>query len=159
IDAGTFNPSYSVDNNSANSLQNGSTGLDSSTKTGDNQAILVSTLLNQYSNNDGSPSSQRVDTNAQNASQTIQQDAPQGQVDKVLNTPTNPTGTLASIGQGATVQAGLGNGSGGINVIGREDVKFTALTGSISAGVVGIGGAIVVATIQAQAQAQVLSNV
>ncbi len=64
-----------------------------------------------------------------------------------------PTGTVAFIGQGANVTAG-----GNVDVGARSKINYDAIAGGVSAGLVGVGAAIVIANIQGNTQAYIDSD-
>jgi hypothetical protein len=156
IDSGSFNSNYSSNSdgssNPSNSLQSGGTGIGSTTSNADSQAGNFTSLLGNF-NSSSSQSSHKVSSNIQNADGMISSNAPDGQVDNAINNPTSPAGTAAYIAGNTTVHAGLGNANGSVNIRAREDIGYTCIVGSVSVGVVGIGGSVNVVTIQGHPQA------
>ena len=70
-----------------------------------------------------------------------------------INSTAVPTGTVAFIGSGVSVDAG-----GNVNVRAKSEVSYTGLVGGLAAGAVGIGGSVEIANIQGNTQAYIDAN-
>jgi len=151
----SFSSGYSDSSgDSTNSLQSGNTGLGSTTSGADSETGSLQSELSGYSTG-GSPSSNRVGTNVQNASGMISSTGTSSAVNGAMST-SAPSGTAAFIAAGATVSAGENqSGTGNVSVQAKENITFNVTVGGISVGVAGIGGSVAVVNIQSHLSAYI----
>ena len=131
-------------------------GLTNSSQNAESATGLTSSLLGVFTSptNTTLPGNSQYSTGAASSDQTalnsaIGSDPVNNAID---NTP--PTGTVAFIGSGVTVNAG-----GNVNVVANSDVSYTGTVGGVGVGaLVGIGGSIDIANIGGSTQAYIDAN-
>ena len=92
-------------------------------------------------------------TTLSNATSNIQSSSPNDAVSGAIGKTSVPAGTSAFIDQNATVAGG-----GSVSVLGKENLGYTSLVGSLAAGGVGLGASVGVATIKSNTDAHIGSN-
>ncbi len=156
-----FSSGY-ADNNGSNStdpLSSGGSSLSTSTSKADSQTSDIATMLtgsDGYKSSGTQNSSGGVKTNVTKGTTKLSSPGSDGLVSGAKS---KTSGTAAYIGGGAHVTAGQrGNGVGSVKVLAREKIKFTATAGTVSGGIAGIGGAVVIVNINSNTQAYIASG-
>jgi hypothetical protein len=147
-----------TDGNASNGTIQGvpSSGVTSSSSSAEGQTGGASSMVGSLTNpnNNGAAGNTQyingtVGSNQGGVNSSITGDP----VASAINSTAVPTGTVAFIGSGVSVNAG-----GNVNVRAKSQVSYTGFVGGLAAGAVGIGGSVEIANIEGSTQAYIDAN-
>jgi hypothetical protein len=153
-----YSAGYTDGNSSDGTLQGVPTsGITNSSSSGESQTGGASSMVGSLtsSSNNGAAGNTQYISGTVNSNQGGVNGAISGDpVASAIASTAVPTGTVAFVGSGVSVNAKAGN----VNVRAKSEVSYTGLGGGLAAGAVGIGASVVIANIEGNTQAYIDAN-